>query len=227
MIKVPKGRNTGRFNFPSNGTLSVSSTINLKTATMNNFQLLENEKVISYSDDKAITLTNQRIVFKSDNSSLTRSTSIMLEQLSSVEYQHERKAYLTFSTVIFLLVGNFLGIGGTDKCLIFFGLALICYVLYKILQKSNLVFTTACNAIVMPVSGVEKSGIEKFINDVEQAKATRILNLSQNHTKFQNQPVSNTNKSDSLDALEKLGKLRDSGILNEEEFQEQKRRILK
>jgi hypothetical protein len=194
---------------------------------MNNFQLLENEKVISYSDDKSITLTNQRVVFKSDNSSLTRSTSIMLEQLSSVEYQHERKAYLTLLTLLFALVGIVLGLGGTDKAIIFLGLAMICFVLYKNSQKSNLVFTTAGNAIKMPVSGVEKSGIEKFINDVEQAKATRILNLSQSYAKVQNTPFSTVNKSDSLDALEKLGKLRDSGILSEEEFQEQKRRILK
>ncbi len=86
----------------------------------------------------------------------------------------------------------------------------------KGLMTSSLVITAANNEAV--IERCEKGAAEKFIKVV--------TDLIHNSHTTQSQQPSNSNQDDSMLKLEKLFELKQKGILTEEEFNQQKAKIL-
>ena len=210
-----------------NNNLIKHSTTNNSTDTMD---LLENEEFVARFH--SITLTNYRLNCKTDDGSTTRSKSIMLEQLSSSEFKYQRKTFLTFFAFLFGIGGIIFLQGGQGSeagliAFILFVLCILCIVAYYLSRKMYIIFTTSGNEIAVKLENVTQVDVDKFINTVEQCKSKRELVSKHKNPLPADNIETKTFNSDLLEHLEKLGKLRDSGILNEEEFQSQKNKLLR
>jgi hypothetical protein len=194
-------------------------------------EMLENEEFITRFH--SITLTNYRLNCKTDDGSTTRSKSIMLEQLSSSEFKYQRKTFLTFLALLFGIGGGVFLYGGQGPdgdviTLTLFALCFLCIFSYYLSRKTYIIFTTSGNEIAVKLDNVTQIDVDRFINTVEQCKAKRELVSKQNiHTTTENDVEPEIFNEKIFEQLEKLGKLRESGILNEEEFQAQKKKLLK
>lgn len=130
---------------------------------MDSKYLLENEELITQSDNNELTLTTLRIRHQTSAFGKANVSSIMLEKISSVEIKYKSKLW-------FLIIGII-----TTPVII--GIILI--ILYYSSRKHCIVITSdAGTSINVETKWLKHDAILDFINKVEIAKNNRYLTLA-------------------------------------------------
>lgn len=136
-------------------------------------QFFEGEQLITQSDDKTLTLTNQRLRYNSSNYSNAHIVSIMLNNISSIEIHYK-------SSVLMLIIGVLLVIGGvimgaSDQGEAFVaGVGLGClFVLFYFLTRKHVITISSDGGskINFQTKGMKREILLDFINKIELAKS--------------------------------------------------------
>ncbi len=115
---------------------------------------LENEQIITESDNKRIVLTSHRIRYNESGYQNANMTSIMLKQVSSIEITYESK-------LIYLIIG-------VITLPIIVGLLFL--LLYYFSRKHVVVISsTGGAAIHFETKGMKREALNDFIDNVEEA----------------------------------------------------------
>ncbi|MBI3134034.1 MAG: hypothetical protein HYZ14_05095 [Bacteroidetes bacterium] len=136
--------------------------------------LVENEELITQSDDQLICLTTKRIRYTSKSWGKSYLVSIHLEKISSIEVRYK-------SWVIILLIGILLGAAslfvsmqfysGEDIMVAGLGLSFLCILTYFMTRKHVVTISSDGGASInFYTRGMKDEKLLEFINKVEQAK---------------------------------------------------------
>ena len=117
-------------------------------------EAIENEKLITESDNKQLRLTTHRLRYHESASKNSNFTSIMIDKISSIE--------LTYQSNIWLLII------GVLTLIILVGVILI--VLFFLTKKHVIsIIPDGGKPIILEVKGMKRDFLEDFINKVEGA----------------------------------------------------------
>jgi len=142
--------------------------------------LFEGEQTLTSADGNAILLTTHRI--RSNNIhgwGQQSTTSIMLEKISSIQANYISYPILLVVAALFVLIGFILGNSyqpnnGATVVPIIIGILLI--IVYFATRKHICIIASDGGArIVFATSNMKKETLLGFIDDVEKAKAKRVL----------------------------------------------------
>lgn len=115
---------------------------------------IENEKLISESDNKQIRLTTHRLRYHDAPSRNSNVISIMLDKISSIELKYESNIWLLIIGIITIPV--IIGI--------------ILLIIYFVSKKHTVIITPdGGKPIIFEIKGMKRDYLEDFINKVEGA----------------------------------------------------------
>lgn len=140
-------------------------------------KLLNNEAIITTSDDNALTLTTHRVRADFSSGSEARFTSIMLEHVSSVQLSTRSYPVLIGIAIILILVGVAVGSDRSNNSsasaiLIIAGvIAGIAYFIYR--QHTCIIASDGGSRIEFSTSGMKRESLINFLDKIEEAKAKR------------------------------------------------------
>ena len=139
---------------------------------MNQDLLLPNEKLITQSDNKVITLTSHRIRYTNSIMGKSHLISIVLSDISTIEVKYTSKISLLYIS-IFSLVSSIVGLI-TNQSDIFFPLIILSIITGLIYLRSRIhvISISAKNGhkILFHTKGLSKVEIDSLINKVEGMK---------------------------------------------------------
>lgn len=136
-------------------------------------KLIDNETKLLESDDKSVTLTSHRIRQENKQWGKMQIKSIMLEHVTSCEYDRKSNPMLLIIGLVFLVFGAGLAFGGNygqgEIGLIAIGTGLILVVFYWITIRKGLIVSSPSSKIIMNTNGMKDDNIKLFIDKLEEA----------------------------------------------------------
>jgi hypothetical protein len=138
-----------------------------------------NETILMRSDDHSVTLTSHKIRQESKEWGKLQIKSIMLEHVSSCEYNRK-------SNPIYLILGLLiLGFGifsatianhlQREFPLIVMAIGAIILIIYIVTIYKRLMVSSSSTKILINTNGMDDDSIKAFINKLEEAKNNRLL----------------------------------------------------
>lgn len=145
-------------------------------------KLLGNEVSIMESDDKSIILTSHRIRQVNKQWGKMQIKSIMLEHVSSCEYDRKSNPIFLIIGLVIIVFGVALGAGGHQGELGLLGVAigLVLLIFYWITIRKGLLVSSSSAKIVMNTNGMKDENIKTFIDKLEEAKNNNRLSSIRN-----------------------------------------------
>ncbi|WKK80311.1 hypothetical protein [Marivirga arenosa] len=133
--------------------------------------LLKDEQIITQSDQKIITLTNQRIRYAAKALGKAHIVSMMLNKISSIELKYKNNLLLLLLAIIGALVLVY-GYSMDDTDLLVAGLIGMTICVYIYIKNRKYVISIASESgkeILFHTKGMKHEDILKFINQTEEA----------------------------------------------------------
>jgi hypothetical protein len=140
-------------------------------------QLLPGEHVITHSPDGQATLTSHRIRFRDSVTGRVRITSIMLDNLASVDVNYRSLVIMLYLAILFFCVSMISIISGYNNndtgvkeiSLGSFGISLLCVLLYWISRRHTISLASKGGASIhIRVRGADEVDIVDFVDKVEE-----------------------------------------------------------
>jgi hypothetical protein len=140
-------------------------------------KLIDNETKILESDDKSIILTSHRIRQESKQWGKMQIKSIMLEHVSSCEYDRKSNPIYLIIGLIAMIFGAGLAFGGNQGEIGLIGVAIgfVLLIFYWITIRKGLLVSSSSAKIVMNTNGMKDENIKTFIDKLEEAKNIRLV----------------------------------------------------
>ena len=138
---------------------------------MENKHLLDNESIITQSDENVITLTNLRLRYSDSQWGKSDTVSMLLEKISSIEIHYRSKTILVI-LAIFATVGGLIGGANGDDEFIALGIGagIVLIILYLFSRKHYLTISSdGGGKIHFHTKGMKKEVLLDFINKIESA----------------------------------------------------------
>lgn len=138
-------------------------------------KLIDNEVRILVSDDKTIVLTSKRIRQENKQWGKLQIKSIMLEHVTSCEY--DRKSNPIFLVVGFVFIAfaaasSFSGGHDWEEIALLAGcMGLLFIIFFWMTIRKALIVSSPTTKILMNTNGMEDESIKTFIDKLEEAKA--------------------------------------------------------
>ena len=134
--------------------------------------LLDNERIISQSDEKIITLTNKRIRYTDSMCGKAHIVSIMLKKVSSIEVRYRSNIWFIYLAILSIIIGYVVNLSQGEEGFVLFGLGLgIVFIIFYLASRKHFI-TISSNGkgdINFHTKGMKKDIILDFINKVEKA----------------------------------------------------------
>jgi hypothetical protein len=136
-------------------------------------KLINNEIKILESDDKSVTLTSHRIRQENKQWGKMQIKSIMLDHVTSCEYDRKSNPILLIIGLVLLVYGAGLTFGGNhgqgEIGLLAIGIGLVLIIFYWITTKKGLIVSSPSLKIIMNTNGMKDDIIKQFIDKLEEA----------------------------------------------------------
>lgn len=138
--------------------------------TMQYFEPIENESVITESDDGQIILTNKRVRQLIDGQNLT---SILLNKISSVQINRFHLPLLLMGGIVAVAFGYIqIQAGNSDTAQLVILIGILCVIAYFFTKKRVVTISSDGGAkIVFSTKGMSAEASYSFVNKLEDAKS--------------------------------------------------------
>jgi hypothetical protein len=128
------------------------------------------KKLLSSSDDRLV-LTTHRVRFEARARGFSRTTSIMLEEVSACEIASTSKPWLIAVGILALFIGFYLATPRDDQPkAIGLAVAAVCVLAYVATRRQVISVRSSGGAINVPTRGMGLDKAKEFIDHVELAK---------------------------------------------------------
>ncbi len=136
--------------------------------------LFPNERLISQSTDGNMNLTTHRISYEHKSWGQFYNQSILLEDIISCENKDRDRTLswlitlgVLFIVMAFIIPAKIAGIL----------LGIICFALYRVIEKDIIVISSPCIKIKIIVTGMRRQKIIELVDKIEQAKNERLISM--------------------------------------------------
>lgn len=143
--------------------------------------LFPDEKIISSSDKEQVILTSHRICYEYKEWGKSYNQSIMLEHITSCENYSFTKYWLLI-LAFFSFAFTVFSAGENNEEGISIGviITIILIFIYFLTRKSFVIIGSPSTKMEINVKGMKRDKVLFFINEIEHAKHSRLLNLNKN-----------------------------------------------
>lgn len=140
--------------------------------------LFPNEKVITESDGRVLTLTTHRICLEEKAGGRLNYQHIMLEHVTSTEVTGINYFYLLWLAGIFVAASLYLGMNDASEQSVFsFAIAVFLVIVFFVTRQYTIIIGCASTKIKVNATNMSKETISDFLNKVELAQNERIISL--------------------------------------------------
>lgn len=139
-------------------------------------KLIINEVKILESDDKSVVLTSHRIRQENKQWGKMQIKSLMLEHITSCEYDRKSNPIFLIIGLIAFVFGAGLSFGGgnqqSEMGIISAVIGFVLLIFYWITIRKGLIVSSPSAKIIMNTNGMKDESIKSFIDKLEEAKAS-------------------------------------------------------
>lgn len=140
--------------------------------------LFPDEKIITESDGKVITLTTHRVCLEEKSGGRLSYKHIMLEHVTSTEVDGVNYYFLLWIAALALLAGVYLQGKEEDSAMIFFGAGVFSVVAFFITRQYTIMIGSASTKMKVNATNMSKDTISAFLNKIEAAQNERAKYLA-------------------------------------------------
>lgn len=135
-------------------------------------KLINNEVNILVSDDRSIVLTSHRIRQENKQWGKMQIKSIMLQDVTSCEYDKKSFPVFLLVGIMILAFGVYMMYGShnDEMGLLAGGIGLVMIIFYWITIRKGLIVSSPSAKIIMNTNGMQDENIKTFIDKLEEAK---------------------------------------------------------
>jgi hypothetical protein len=142
-------------------------------------KMISNETVLMETTDKEIVLTSHRIRQENKQWGKLQIRSIMLENVTSCEYNRKSNPLLLIGGVVAIFFAFFMessgGLNQRSMGVVILGIGLALILIYWFTTKQKLMISSSSITIMINTNGLKEDNIKAFINKLETAKNDRYL----------------------------------------------------
>ena len=147
-------------------------------------KLLSNEVEVLKVNDNQVVLTNQRVYMKTNTTGFSKTITIFLEDISSIETSYKSNYPLQIIAGMCLLSSLYFGLisheYGSNSTNISIGATVIFYALYWVSRQHIIsISSDGGSALSFKIRSMKESEVEDFIYSVQESKSQRMNELSQ------------------------------------------------
>lgn len=139
--------------------------------------LFPNERVLTQSDNEAVTLTTHRILYEYKDWGKSYNQNIMLEHITSTENYSKSNVLLLILAILSGICSTAVMAGTPEIGLILILTGLVLYRLYRRSRKNLILISSPSTRMTINVGGMKREMVLTFINKVEQAKCARLSSI--------------------------------------------------
>lgn len=136
--------------------------------------LISNEEILMYGDNKQITLTTHRIRQENTEWGKLHLSSIMLEHITSCEYSRKSNPVLVLFGIGLICIGVYFDNNNSQEPAAgFFIIGILLIIGYFYTTKRGLTISSPSAKITLNTKGMKDENIKLFIDNLESAKNER------------------------------------------------------